>query len=290
MSTNNGYSMSMRRRSFLKIASVFSFSMPILNLPGASELKMERPPWHGLKVGVASYSLRKFSLDQAIQMVKVLGLKYITLKDIHLPLNSSNTEIESAKKKIESQGLKLMGGGVIYINDGTELGVTKIFEYAKMAGMPLIVASPDPACLPMVEKLAKQFDIYVAIHNHGPGDKRYPSPIDVLKLIQKMDKHMGICMDLGHTVRLGEDPVKTIDACAERLYDFHIKDISEAKPSGKPVIIGRGVIDIPAVLRELVKIKFEGHVALEYELDEDSPLVGMAESIGYIHGVLDTID
>jgi sugar phosphate isomerase/epimerase len=72
--------------------------------------------------------------------------------------------------------------------------------------------------------------------------------------------------------------------------ELQIKDISEAKPSGKPVIIGRGVIDIPAVLRELVKIKFEGHVALEYELDEDSPLVGMAESIGYIHGVLDTID
>ena len=250
--------------------------------------KPDRDPFDGLKVGIASYSLRKFSLDQAIAMTKQAGVKYITLKDMHLPLKSTPAECQEARQKIEEAGLVLMGGGVIYINN-KEDEVRSIFEYAKHAGMPPIVASPDPAALDTVEKLAKEYDIRVAIHNHGPGDKRYPSPLDVLRMVQDRDAHLGICIDVGHTVRIGEDPVAVIQACAGRLYDFHLKDVTQATSKGGPADLGKGVIDLVAVLKTLVGLKFPYHVALEHEANGDAPLPGIIESFAYVRGVLAAI-
>ena len=250
--------------------------------------KAEREPFRGLKVGVASYSLRKFSLDQAITMTKQAGVKYLTLKDMHLPMKSSTAERQEARKKVEDAGLVLMGCGVVYLSN-KEDEVRAAFEYAKDAGMPTIVASPDPAGLDIVEKLAKEYDIRIAIHNHGPGDKRFPSPLDVFKMVKGRDPRMGICMDVGHTVRIGEDPIAVMQECGSRLYDYHIKDVSQATPKGGPVPVGRGIIDIVAVLKTLISLKFTGHVALEHESDADAPLPGMAESFGYIRGVLDAI-
>jgi sugar phosphate isomerase/epimerase len=251
----------------------------------AALTKPERDPCNGLKLGLTSYTLRKFSLDQAITMTKQAGVKYISLKDVHLPINSTSEERQDAHKKIEAAGLTLMGGGVIYMkNDETE--IQKYFKYAKDAGMPTIVCSPDPDALDAVEKLARQYDIRIAIHNHGPGDKKYPSPLDVLGLVKDRDERMGICMDVGHTVRIGQDPVEAIQKCSKRLYDFHIKDITDATPKGKSIEVGRGIVDIAGVLRELVRIQFPYHLALEYEDRETNPMPGMCESFGYIRGVL----
>ncbi len=250
--------------------------------------KPERDPFDGLKVGIASYSLRKFSLDQAIVMTKQAGVKYITLKDMHLPLKSTPAECQAARQKIEAAGLVLLGGGVIYMNN-KEDEIRSIFEYAKQAGLPTIVASPDPAALDTVEKLAKEYAIRVAIHNHGPGDKRYPSPLDVLRMVQDRDVQLGLCIDVGHTVRLGEDPVAVIQACAGRLYDFHIKDVTQATAKGGPTECGQGVIDLVAVLKTLVDLKFPYHVALEHEANGDAPLPGIIESFAYLRGVLAAI-
>lgn len=247
--------------------------------------KPDRDPFGGLKVGIASYSLRKFPLDQALAMTKQAGVKYITLKDMHLPLKSTPAECQAAHKKVEEAGLVLLGGGVIYINNKAD-EIRSIFEYAKQAGLPTIVASPDPTALDAVEKAAQEYDIRVAIHNHGPGDKRYPSPLDVLRMVQDRDAHLGICIDVGHTVRLGEDPVAVIQACASRLYDFHIKDVTEATPKGGPTECGRGIIDLVAVLKTLVGLKYPYHVALEHEANGDAPLPGIIESFAYLRGVL----
>ena len=251
----------------------------------AALTKPERDPCNGLKLGLTSYTLRKFSLDQAITMTKEAGVKYISLKDVHLPINSTSEERQDAHKKIQAAGLTLMGGGVIYMkNDETE--IQKYFKYAKDAGMPTIVCSPDPDALDAVEKMARQYDIRIAIHNHGPGDKKYPSPLDVLGLVKDRDERMGICMDVGHTVRIGQDPVEAIQKCARRLYDFHIKDITDATPKGKSIEVGRGIVDIAGVLRELMRIQFPYHLALEYEDKETNPMAGMCESFGYIRGTL----
>src|SRR2546423_1645439 len=220
----------------------------------AAATKIQADPFHGLKLGMASYTLRKFSLDQAIAMTRQAGLKYITLKDAHLSLKSTSAERQEAHRKIEAAGLTLMGGGVIYMNN-VEGEIRAAFDYARDAAMPTIVCSPEPAALDTVEKMAKQYAIRIAIHNHGPGDKRYPSPLDVLSLIKDRDPLMGLCIDIGHTVRLGAEPVAVIQTCARRLYDFHMEDVTQATAQGSPTEGGKGVIDIGGVLKALVSGK-----------------------------------
>ena len=183
----------------------------------------------------------------------------------------------------------LMGGGVISIADKEE-AVRGVFEYAKDAGMPTIVCSPDPAALDTIEKMARQYDIRIAIHNHGPGDKRYPSPLDVLRLVKDRDARLGLCMDVGHSVRLGEDAVAVLKQCVGRMNDFHMKDVTAATAKGGAAVVGKGVIDIPGVLKVLVAAKFPYHVALEYEADADAPLPGIKASFDFMRGVLSKMD
>ena len=137
--------------------------------------------------------------------------------------------------------------------------------------------------------VTKLGSLRIAIHNHGPTDKKYPSPLDVLRLVKDRDNHMGICMDVGHTVRIGEDPVPVINQCASRLYDFHMKDVTAAARDGKPTEVGRGIIDIVGVLRALVRIRYSHHVALEYEAKADAPMPGIMESLAFMRGVLAAI-
>ncbi len=240
-----------------------------------------------LKLGLASYSLRNFPLDQTLAMTNQVGLEWICLKSFHLPLDASPEQIAKAAAQVKESGLKLYGGGVIGMKN--EADVNQAFDYAKKAGMTTIVASPAPEVLPLVDQKVKQYDIAVAIHNHGPGDKVYPRPEDAYEKIKNLDKRVGLCMDIGHTVRIGADPVRDAERFADRLLDVHVKDVSAAAPEGRTVEIGRGVIDIPAFLRALVKIKYPYVVSFEYEKDPKAPLPGLAESVGYVRGVLATI-
>ena len=251
----------------------------------AAVTKTAGDPFHGLKVGITTYTLRNFDLDEAIQMIKKAGVKYVSLKDKHLPMKSTSEERKAVHKKLEDAGLVLMGGGVIYFKNNEE-EIRNIFDYARDAGMKTIVCAPELDALDNVEKMAKQYDLLMAIHNHGPGDKRYPSPLDVLRLVKDRDSRMGVCIDVGHTVRLKQDPVDAIEACASRLYEFHMKDVTAAEAGGKATQVGRGVIDIAAVLKALLKIKWPYHIALEYEASADDPMPGIAESYTYIRGVL----
>jgi inosose dehydratase len=279
------------RRNFFKAGLLGSAAWAINRPPAAllaAVTKPERPAYDGQKLGIASYTFRKFSLDQAISMSKLAGAGYISLKDFHLPYKSSPGERKEANQKVTAAGLVLVSGGVIYMKNNEE-EIRGFFEYAKDAGMPTIVASPDIDALDTVEKMAKEFSIRIAIHNHGPGDKKYPSPLDVLRLVKDRDERMGLCIDVGHTVRLGQDPVEIIQQCAQRLYDFHIKDETQAAASGKATEVGRGVIDIVGVLKALVGIKYAYHVGLEYEAKENDPMPGVLESFGYMRGVLAAI-
>ena len=131
--------------------------------------------------------------------------------------------------------------------------------------------------------------IEVAIHNHGPGDKIYPTPESIYQKVEKLDPRIGLCIDVGHTLRIGADPVADSERFADRLLDLHIKDVTAAAPEGQTLEIGRGVIDIPALLRTLIKIKYARIVSFEYEKDENDPLAGLAESVGYIRGALAAI-
>lgn len=239
----------------------------------------------GLKLGITTFSTRKFSLDEAIAINKRLAADYISLKSFHLPLDAKPKEIRAAAKKVADAGLQLMGCGVVYLpNDEKEIRAA--FEYAKTAGMGLITASPDIDALPLCNQMVQEYDIKIAIHNHGPGDEKYPLPLDAYNLVKDMDPRMGVCPDIGHTKRLGHDPVEQIKAVFDRMHDFHIKDVSAAVAEGYTCEAGRGVIDLPAVLALLLDLGYDGHVALEFEKDAEDPVPGMAESFGYLRGVL----
>ena len=239
------------------------------------------------ELGLASYSLRKFKLDQTLAMTKRVGLKYIALKSFHLPLDSSSEQIRKVAKKVKEAGLKLYGGGVIYMNSEAE--VNRAFDYAKAAGMKIIIGVPAPDLLPLVDKKVRQYNIKVAIHNHGPTDKVFPTPARAYEKIKKLDKRIGLCDDIGHTQRAGVDPSVSVERFADRLLDVHMKDVSAATAKGHGVEVGRGVIDVPKFLRTLLRINYSGVVAFEYEKDADDPLAGLAESVGYVRGVLAAI-
>ncbi|HPG38170.1 MAG TPA: sugar phosphate isomerase/epimerase [bacterium] len=240
-----------------------------------------------LNLGMASYTLRKFALDDALTMTNRLGLKHIAFKDFHLSLDSSVDEIQAAAAKTRDAGLDLYGCGVVYMQNEQE--IDRVFSYAQAAGMKMIIGVPEHALLDQVEGKVKETGIILAIHNHGPGDQRYSAPADAYERIKNRDPRMGLCLDIGHVQRIGLDPAAQAELYFDRLFDVHIKDVSDSTAEGTTVEIGRGVIDIPKFLATLLRLGYKGNVSLEYEKDEDDPLPGSAESIGYIKGVLAVI-
>jgi sugar phosphate isomerase/epimerase len=239
------------------------------------------------KLGLASYTTRKFDLETTVAMTRRVGLTAICLKSFHLALDATPEAISAAVEKVTAAGLDLYAGGVITMKD--EAQAKQAFAYAKAAGMRTIVGAPVPEVLPLVNELVQQSGIAVAIHNHGPGDKIYPTPESIYEKVQGLDPRIGICMDIGHTARIGADPVADAQRFADRLLDVHLKDVSAAAPAGQTVEIGRGVIDIPGFLKTLLKIKFAQVASFEYEKDDSDPLPGLAESVGYVRGVLATL-
>ncbi len=240
-----------------------------------------------LNFGIASYSFRKFSLEEVIVMTKRLNISNMGLKSMHMPLNSSPEQIKASAAKVRNAGINLYGAGVIYMN--SEVEVDNAFDYARAADLKVIIGVPRHELLSLVNKKVKEYDIRVAIHNHGPGDDLYPSPDDVYEKIKNLDERIGLCLDIGHTFRIGQDPAKKAKQYAKRLIDIHFKDVDKAEKEGTTVECGRGAIDLPEFLKTLVSIRYQGIVALEYEKDENDPLPGAAESIGYARGVMDVL-
>src|SRR5207248_8730572 len=173
---------------------------------------------------------------KAIGMVKALGTPYVNFKSVHLPFESSPDQLAAARREIEGAGLVIVGGGVITFDEETDAGVEKYFAYAKAAGMPLIAIHTDPKLLPRIERFAKQYDIKVAIHNHGPEDKHFPSPYDALPHVKKLDARIGLCIDVGHTVRTGTD----VDAQADA--GIQLLDVRQRVVRGREVLVLRPVV------------------------------------------------
>lgn len=242
-------------------------------------------PWKGLKVGIASYTYSKLPLEKAVDGIRRLGVHYVSIKDSHLPLKSSAEQRKEVAQKFKDAGLTPLSCGVIGMKTN-EADLRNAFEYARDAGIPTIVCSPVHEALPALEKLVKEFDIRLAIHNHGPSDKLWPSPFDVWEGVKSMDSRIGLCIDVGHTARCDVDPADAIRKCAPRLFDVHMKDLQKQDPRSPVIEVGRGVLDIRGILQALLDTKFAYHVGLEYEKDMNDPQAGAAESIGYIRGVL----
>jgi inosose dehydratase len=279
----------MRRRGLIQGAALMAASLPLRRVAtaatGEAAWVAGPDPWRGLKVGVASYTLRKMPLPDAIRAIQRVGLRHVSIKDFHLPLTSTTEERRAAATRFKDAGITpLSCGNVTMENDAAN--VRRAFEYARDIGVSTIVCSPDADSMPILEALVKEFDIRLAIHNHGPEDKRFPSPYDVWKAVQAYDPRIGLCMDVGHATRAGLDPAEAIRRCRERIYDVHLKDVDSATPGGKTIEGGRGVIDLPGVLRALLEVRYAHLVSFEYEKDPEDPVAGLAETVGYTKGLL----
>jgi sugar phosphate isomerase/epimerase len=216
--------------------------------------------------------------------MKRIGVTNLSLKDFHMPVNSTQEQINAVMEQFKNAGINVYTVGVVYMK--TRESVDQAFEYAKMAGVKMIVGAPDYELLPYVEKKIKTYDFKLAIHNHGPDNSLYPNATDIWNHIKDIDRRIGICIDIGHTIRDGQDPSVDILRYSSRIYDMHIKDVDKASKEGITVEMGRGIINIPEVVAALRKIKYSGNCSLEFEKDMKDPLAGIAESIGYFKGVM----
>jgi sugar phosphate isomerase/epimerase len=240
-----------------------------------------------VKLGLASYSFRNFTRAQMIGFLKQLNVADLNVKDVkdHLPMDP--TEEAKALADYAAAGIKLHAAGAIYFRDNDDADIRAKFEYCKRAGISVIVAGdPTPETLPRIEKFVKEFDIRIAIHNHGPEDKLWPSPLDVLKSIEKTDPRIGCCIDVGHTVRAGTDLVQAIRQVGPRLFNVHMKDLTDFHSKASQVAVGDGIMPVREMFTELIAINYKGFVDLEYEVHADDPMPGVMSSFAYMRGVL----
>jgi sugar phosphate isomerase/epimerase len=248
--------------------------------------RVEPEPW-GIKLGVATYSLRKFDRSKAIDMIKALQTPWISIKEFHLPQKGTPEETRAGAKEFTDAGIKIMSGGNIDMKEPTVEGLRWHFEYAKNAGMPMVVCAPARTNVKMVEALVKEYNIRAAIHNHGPEDKHFPTPQSVLEAVRDLDPRVGLCMDIGHSARTGADLVKSLAEAGSRLLDIHVKDLRDiVPPKAVQVDVGDGDLPFPALFKQLKRMNYQGCVNLEYEIKADDPLPGMHRSFSYMRGVL----
>jgi sugar phosphate isomerase/epimerase len=264
------------------------FSVALGGAAASNSLKAQQYRISGadLKLGVASYSFRNFSREQAIEMTKQLGTPYLNIKDVHLPLSSTPEQIDAAKKEFADAGIILVGCGNISFQKDDDADIRSKFEYARRAGFPLIVCAPTAVTLPKLEKFVKEYNIKIAVHNHGPEDRNFPTPQSVLKVVRDLDPRCGLCIDIGHTARTGVDVVGSIAEAGSRLLDMHVKDLADTRAKESQVAVGEGKLPFPQIFSQLIKMKYNGCVNLEYEIHPEDPLPGMQKSFSYMRALL----
>ena len=238
-------------------------------------------------LGLASYTFRNFTRAQMIGYMKQLNVTALNAKDVkdHLPIDPA--EEAKAVADYTANSIKLHAAGTIYFPKNEDDDIRSKFEYCKRAGISVIVTGdPTPETLPRVEKFVKEYDMRIAIHNHGPEDKIWHSPLDVLQAVKGMDPRMGCCIDVGHTVRAGVDVVKAIHEVGQRLFNMHMKDLTSFQSKESQVSVGDGIMPVREIFEALIATKYKGFVDLEYEVHGDDPMPGVIASFAYMRGVL----
>lgn len=238
-----------------------------------------------IRLGIASYTFNKFDSRHLIEFMHELKTPLLNLKDMHLPMTPLD-QVAAKAAEYRAAGFILTAAGNITFAADTDEDMRPKFEYLKAAGIPIAVCAPTHANLPRLEKLVREYDVKLAIHNHGTEDKNFPSPFDVLASVKDMDPRIGLCIDLGHAMRAGADVVAAVHAAGPRLFDVHIKDLADANVRESQVAVGEGVMPVRAVFEALMAIKYPGNVDLEYEIHSDDPMPGVLQSFAYMRGVI----
>lgn len=273
--------MNSTRRNFLAGAAALAAATKAA--PGATRAQHA---WGDVRLAVASYSLRQFSRAQAISIINDLGIKYVNVKSFHMPYYLSKEDLVKARRDFEKAGIEIVSGGNINLK-GDEDDTKYHLEYAANAGLGTVVCAPLHTNLGVIEKHAKRLGLKIAIHNHGPEDQYYPNARSVIERVKNMDPLMGLCYDVGHATRTGEDILEGVEMAGDRLHDMHVKDLAKADDKRSQVEVGKGIIPVAALFKKLKQMSYPGVVGLEYEINAAAPQRGMAESFSYMRGVLD---
>jgi sugar phosphate isomerase/epimerase len=276
------------RRNFARsgalVAASFTFASDVFASALARPATDEGVPF---RLGLASYTLRNFNRTQMIAFLKQLNVLALNAKDVkdHLPMDQQQEA--AALADYAAAGVSLHAAGTIYFPKDEDADIRAKFEYGKRAGIAVIVAGdPAPETLPRIEKFVKEYDIRFAIHNHGPEDKLWHSPLDVLKAVKGLDQRIGCCIDVGHTVRAGTDVVQAIHEAGPRLHNVHMKDLTNFQDKESQVAVGDGLMPVRKIFEALIALKYKGFVDLEYEIHPDDPMPGVISSFAYMRGVL----
>jgi sugar phosphate isomerase/epimerase len=276
------------RRSFVRcsalLAAACAASTPVPSFADPRPAAGKPSPIH---LGVASYTFRNFNRAQLITFMKQLNVAALNTKDVkdHLPMDPG--EEAKAIADYAAAGIALHAAGTIYFQKDEDADIRGKFEYCKRAGISVIVAGdPKPETLPRIENFVKEYDIRIAIHNHGPEDKIWPSPLDVLKVVKNMDPRIGCCIDVGHAVRAGTDVVQAIHQVGSRLFNMHMKDLANFQSKESQVAVGEGIMPVREIFEALIATSYKGFVDLEYEIQDDDPMPGVVASLAYMRGVL----
>ncbi len=276
------------RRTFIRTSAIIAaaLSAPVA-MPALAEEQVALPASLPIKLGLASYTFRNFTRAQLISFMKQLDVKDLNAKDVkdHLPMDPAGET--AALADYTAAGINLHAAGAIYFPKDEDDDIRSKFEYCKRAGIRTIVAGdPTPETLPRIEKFVKQYDIRIAIHNHGPEDKIWHSPLDVLKVVKTMDPRIGCCIDVGHTVRAGTNVVDAIQAAGPRLFNIHMKDLTDFHAKESQVAVGEGIMPVQQIFKALIAMRYQNFVDLEYEVHADDPMPGVISSFAYMRGVL----
>lgn len=279
----------MNRRAALKQLAVAGAGLPLLG--AAAALRAEeaggKPASLPFGFGVASYTLRSMPFEEAVLAVKRVGLDRLSINPRHLPWEAPAPGWVTRLEKLKEAGVTAPCTGVMYLkNDETQM--RQAFEYVKAMGARVFSCNPGRDALPLLERFVKEYDVRAAMHNHGPENKEWPSPHEIWKAIEPLDARIGLCIDVGHTYRAGVDPAQAIRAYRSRLYDIHLKDslASVGAEKDEPIEVGRGHLNQRAILAALIEVRFADTVWFEFEKDASDPMPGLAESVGYVRGLL----
>ena len=260
-------------------------ALVLLAKPANAQLIEGPRGYEDFKIGVAGYTYRSFDIDQTLAFLKSMEVHYMSVKDWWLPLDSTKEQMDAFKAKCREYDVEPYILGPIYML--SEVEVDRAFAYAERYGSDVFIGVPNYELTDYVIKKVKDTGIKVAIHTHGPDGAPFPNIQKVAEVYKDPSLGIGCCMDLGHSVRMGEDIVKDIKKYKAWIYDIHIKDESEASKKGQTWEMGRGVMDFRPIVKVLRQIKYKGVVSLEFEKNGKNPHPGVAESIGYLRGVCD---
>jgi sugar phosphate isomerase/epimerase len=236
-----------------------------------------------LMIGFQAYSLRHFApMETFIPEAKKLGLEYVELYSALLSTEASPEEVRLAKQKLAAIGLKVNAYGVERFS-ADHAKNEAVFRFGKELGVANLSANPTKDAFASLEKLVDQYDIQIAIHNHGPEDKVWGQPQWVYDAVKDLDPRIGACLDTGWVIMAGVDAVDAIEMLGPRVLGVHLKDFT---PDGQEVIPGDGLMDLDRTLTALLEIGFDGPISIEYEENKENPVPDMLETVRRIEACM----